>query len=89
MALHHDINDALVLVAELILVQLAHAQAGLQGDLANTLLQLAAQDFHQRGLAATVGPDQAITVAVRELDSDAFKERLCTKLNRNVRGNQH
>jgi hypothetical protein len=89
MALHHDINDALVLVAELILVQLAHAQAGLQRDLANTLLELAPQDFHQGGLAAAVGPDQAIAVAIGELDGDAFKERLCTKLNRNVRSNQH
>jgi hypothetical protein len=89
MALHDDVDDALVFVAELVLVQFAQAQAVLQGDIPDALLELAAQDLHERGLAAAVGPDQAIAVAVRKLDGDPLKKRLRTKLNRNVRGNQH
>ena len=88
-ALHDDVEHALVFVAELVLVQLAQAQAGLQHDLADALLELAAQDFHERGLAAAVGADQAIAVAVGELDGDLFEERLGTKLNRDVGSREH
>jgi hypothetical protein len=57
-ALHHDVEHALVLVAELVLVQLAEPHARLQHHLAGALLELAAQDLHQRGLAAAVRADR-------------------------------
>jgi hypothetical protein len=89
MALHHRIEHALVFVAELVLVQLAHAQARLQHHLAGARLQLAAEHFHQRGLAATVGADQPIAVAVGELDGDLFEERLRAELDREIGSGEH
>ncbi len=88
-ALHHDVEHALVLVGELVLVQLAEAQAGLQHDVAGARLELAAEDLHQRGLAAAVRPDQAIAVAVGELDGDVFEQRLGFELNRQVGRGEH
>ena len=38
--------------------------------IARALLEIAAQDLHQGRLAAAVGADQTITVAVGELDRD-------------------
>ena len=89
MTLHHHVEHALVLVAELVLVQLAQAQAGLQHDLAGTRLELAAEDFHERRLAAAVGADQAIAIAIGELDGDVFEQRLGAELNGDVGGGEH
>jgi hypothetical protein len=63
-ALHHHVEHALVLVGELVLVQLADAHPVLQHDVAGALLELAAEDLHERGLAAAVRADQAVAVAV-------------------------
>ena len=88
-ALHHDIQHALVLVGELVLIELAHAHAGLQHDVAGTLLQLAAQDLHQRGLATAVGADQPVAVAVAELDGDVLEQRLGFELDREIGRGKH
>ena len=47
-ALHHHVQHALVFVPELVLVEFAHAQPGLQDDVARARLQLAAEDLHER-----------------------------------------
>ena len=84
--LHHHVQHALVLVGELVLVELAEAQAGLQHDVAGAWLQVAAQDLHERGLAAAVGADQAITVAVAEFNGDIFEQGLGPKLHGDIGG---
>jgi len=87
--LHDHVDHALVLVAELVLVQLAHPQAGLEHHVTRALLEVAAEDLDQRRLAAAVRADQPIAVAVGELDRDALEERLGTKLYGDVRGREH
>ena len=88
-ALHHHIQHALVFVAELVLVQLAEPHAGLQHHFAGARFEVAAQDLHQRGLAAAVGADQAIAVAVGELDRDVLEQRLGVELDGEVGGREH
>ena len=85
-ALHHHVQHALVLVGELVLVELAHPHTGLEHDLARAGLEFAAQDLHQRGLAAAVRADQAVAVAVGELDGDVLEERLGFELDGEVGG---
>jgi len=77
--LHHHVQHALVFVGELVLVELAETQAGLQHHIADALLELAAEHFHQRGFAGAVRADEAVTIAVREFDGDVLEERLGTK----------
>ena len=88
-ALHHDVEHALVLVGELVLVELAEPHARLQHDLAGALLQLAAEDLHEGGLAAAVGADQAVAVAVGELDGDVLEQGLGAELDGDVRSGKH
>ena len=88
-ALHHHIQDALVFIAELVLVQLSEPHAGLQHDVARALLEVAAQDLHQRRLAAAVCTDQAIAIAIGELDGDLFKKRLGFELDTEILGDEH
>src|SRR5690606_5652387 len=49
-------------------------------------LQVTAQDLHEGGLAAAVGADQAITVAVTELDGNVLEQRLGAELHGDVVG---
>jgi hypothetical protein len=61
----------------------------LQHDVAGARLQIAAEDLHERRLAAAVRADQAIAVAVGELDGDVLEQRLGAELNRNIRSSKH
>ena len=87
--LHHDVENALVFVAELVLVQLAEPHPSLQHHLARRRLEVAAEYFHQGRLAGTVGADQPVTVAVRELDGDLLEQRLTAELDCDVGGREH
>ena len=87
--LQHDVEDALVLVTELVLAELAHAQPGLQHHVTRTRLQFAAQDLHERGLAASIRPDEAIAVAVHELDRDVLEQGLRIELDRKIGRGEH
>ena len=52
-------------------------------------LEVAAQDLHERRLAAAVGADQAVAIAVAELDRDVLEQGLGAELHRDVgRGEQ-
>ena len=86
---HHHIQHAHVFVGELVLAQLAEALVLVQHHLAGSLLQIAAEDFHEGGLAAAVGADQAVTVAVAEFDGDVFKQRLGAELHGDICGGKH
>src|SRR5262245_58289858 len=89
MALQDDVEHALVLVRELVLVQLAEAQTDLEHHIAAALFDLTAEDFQQGGFAAAVRTDEPVAIAIGELDGDVFEEGLGTKLDRDVRGGQH
>ena len=84
MAHHHHVQHALVFVGELVLAQPGHALVAIERDIARGRLQIAAQDFHEGGLAAAVGADQAVAVAVAEFDGDVFKQRLGAELHGDV-----
>ena len=88
-ALHDCVDDALVLVAELVLAQLTQPHACLQHDFTRALLQIAAQDLHEGGFAAAVGANEAITVAVGELHRHALEQGLGAKLDGDIGGGKH
>jgi hypothetical protein len=52
-------------------------------------LEIAAENADQRRLAAPIGADQAVPIAVPELDGDVFDQRLCPELERDVGGSEH
>ena len=89
MAHHHHVQHAHVLKGELILAQLAETLVLVQHDLPEARLQIAAENFHESGFAATVRTDQAVTVAVAEFDGDVFKQGLGPELHGDVGGGKH
>ncbi len=86
---HHHVQHAHVFIGELVLAQLAQAHARLQHDVARRRLEVAAQDLHEGGLAATVRADQAVAVALAELDRDILEQRLGAELHGDVCGRKH
>jgi hypothetical protein len=86
---HHHVQHAHVFVGELVLAQLAEALVHVQHHVAGRRFEVAAEDFHEGGLAAAVGADQAIAVAVTEFDGDIFKQRLGAELHRDVGSAEH
>ena len=85
----HGIDHAELFVSKLVLAQLTQAHVLLQHDLAAGRLQLAAEDLHEGRLAAAVGADQAVAVAVAKFDGDVFEQRLGAKLHGDVGGGDH
>ena len=85
----HGVDDGEVFVGELVLAQFTQTHVRLEHHLAAGRLQIAAEDLHEGGLAATVGADQAITVAFAELDGNVFKQRLGAELHRDIGGGKH
>ncbi len=84
MPLHYYIQHSLILVAELVLIELAQPHPGLQHDVARARIEVAAQHFHQGGLSAAVRADQPVAVAVGEFDGDLLKQRFCAELDGDV-----
>ena len=89
MAHDHCINDAEFFVSELILIQFAQTFIGVQRYVARRWLQLTGKDFHEGGLTAPIGANQAIAVAFAEFDGDVFKQWLNAKLHGDIRGCDH
>src|SRR5690606_4816024 len=56
--------------------------------IAGARLQVAAENFHEGGLAGAVGADQAIAIAVTEFDGHIFEQRLGAELHGDVGGGQ-
>jgi hypothetical protein len=73
-----------IIVAELVLLEVGHALARIERDVAGGRLQHAGQDLHESGLARAVGADQAVAVAFAELDRDVFEKRLGAELDGDV-----
>ncbi|MNF74268.1 hypothetical protein D3C84_562960 [compost metagenome] len=82
----HGVDHVEFFVGELVLAQLAQAGVGIQHHLAAGGLEVAAEDLHEGRLAATVGADQAVAVAVVELDGNVFKQGLGPELHGDVSG---
>ncbi|MNE08245.1 hypothetical protein D3C80_1008910 [compost metagenome] len=82
----HGVDHGEFFVGELILAQLAQAYVRLEHDLAGGRFQVVAEDFHEGRLAAAVGADQAVAVAVVELDRDVLEQGLGAELHGDVSG---
>ncbi|MNN41380.1 hypothetical protein D3C81_1554970 [compost metagenome] len=89
MAHDHGVDHVEFFVGELVLAQLAQAGIGIEHHLAAGGFQIAAEDLHERRLAATVGADQAVAVAVAELDGNVLEQRLGAELHGDVSGGNH
>ncbi len=85
----HHVEHALVLEGELVLAQPSHPLAGVDRHRPRARLQLAAQDLHERRLAAAVGADQAVAVAAAELDGDVLEQGLGPELHGNAGDDDH
>ena len=85
----HGVDHAELFVGKLVLAQLTQTHVLFEHDLAAGGLQLAAKDLHEGRLAAAVGTDQAVAVAVAEFDGDVFEQRLGAKLHGDVGGGDH
>ncbi|MNP88199.1 hypothetical protein D3C85_05780 [compost metagenome] len=81
---HHDIEYAHFFKRKLILAQFTQALIRIEHDGTGRRVEVAAEDFHESGLAAAVGADQAVTVAIAKLDGNVFKQRLGAELHRDI-----
>jgi len=76
MAHDHSVEHRVVFKRELVLAQFAEALVTVDRDRAGRLGQVSTQYLHEGRLAAAVCADQAITVAVAELDRDVLEQGL-------------
>ncbi len=84
---HNDsIKNGECFKSELVLTQLTDALIRIEETLPS-VGSVAAEDFHKSGLSATVGADQAVTVAAAKFDGNVFEQRLTAELHGNVAGN--
>ncbi len=86
---HHHVEHAHVFIRELVLAQVGHALVRILGDVAGARVEDAAQDLHERRLAGAVGADQAVAVAVAELDGDVLEQGLGPELLGDVGCDEH
>ncbi|MCY1294643.1 hypothetical protein D9M69_417370 [compost metagenome] len=85
----HGVDHGEVFVGELVLAQLSEAHVGLQHHLAAGRLQITAEDLHESRLAAAIGADQAVAVAVAEFDGNVLEQRLGAELHGDIGGGDH
>src|SRR5690606_3268828 len=89
MAHQYHIQNPHIFVGELILSQLAQANARIQRDIARGWLEVPPDDLHECRFARTVSANQAITVAFAELDTDVLEEGLGAELDGEVGSGDH
>ena len=85
---HHHVEHAHLFIRELVLAQLAESLVHVQHHVARRGLEVAAEDLHEGRLAAAVGADQTVAIAIAELDRNVFKQRLGAELHRDIGGGQ-
>ncbi len=85
----HRVDHGELFECELVLAQLADAHVRPDRHVAVRGLELAAEHFHERGLARAVRADQAVAMAVSELHGDVLEQRLLTELYGDVRRRNH
>ncbi len=86
---HHHVEHAHVVAARDVLLEPAHALAGLEEDLPGGLLQLAGEDLEEGRLAGAVRADQAIAVAGGELQADVLEQHLLAEGHAEGTGGDH
>src|SRR5438874_1000119 len=84
-----DVEHAHVFVRELVLAQFAETLAPIDRDRTRARLEIAAEDFHERGFAAAVCADQSVAIALAKAQRDVFEEGLAPELHGDVGGAQH
>ena len=80
----HRVEHRVGLEGELVLAQLAQPFVGVDADIAGSGLEVAAEDLHQGRFAAAVGADQAVAIAVAELDRDVLEQGLGAELHGDI-----
>ena len=83
----HGVEHGELFKGELILTQFTNALVGIERHVAERRLQVTAEDLHKGGFTATVGTNQAVTVAAAKFDGNVFEQRLTAKLHSDVAGN--
>ena len=86
---HHDVDDADVLVLEVVLPEDSDPRALRDRDLAVARALLAAEDLEQRRLAAAVRAHDAVALARIELERDSLEEGLVPEVLGEVRHRDH
>ncbi|RMU70218.1 hypothetical protein ALP23_05335, partial [Pseudomonas syringae pv. apii] len=80
----HGVEHGELFIGELILAQLTQTHVRLQHHLPTRRLEVATEDFHERGLAAAVRANQAVTVTGAKLDRDILEQGFGAELHRDV-----
>ena len=83
----HGVEHGELFEGELILTQLTDTLVRVERYVAERRLQVTAEDLHKGGFSATVGTNQAVTVAAAKFDGNVFEQRLTAKLHSDVAGN--
>ena len=83
----HGVEHGELFEGELILTQLTDTLVRVERHVAQRRLQVTAEDLHKGGFSATVGTNQAVTVAAAKFDGNIFEQRLTAKLHSDVAGN--
>ena len=86
MAHHHDVEDAIILVGELVLPQLADPLVDIERDVASGRFELATEDAHEGGLAAAIGANEAVAITTTKFDRDVFEQGLFAELQGETSG---
>ena len=89
MAHHDDVQHAHVFERKLILPQFAQTFVDVEHHITGRRLQIAAQNLHEGRFAAAVGTDQAVAIAIAELDGNVLKQRLGAELHRDICSRKH
>jgi len=85
----HDVGNLVVLVLVVILVQHRHAGLGRDRDRAGVGLEVSRQDLHERRLAGTVGPGQAVAVAGLERGGHVVEQNAAAIRLPDLRNGEH
>ena len=88
-ALNHGLQHRLLVVGKLVLLEHGQALAGRHFHRAGVGLQLAGQDFQERGFARAVGPDEAVAVARQEFGGNVFKQDALAIAQAHIGGRNH
>ena len=87
---HNDgVHDGIGVVGVLVLLEDGHPGLGQDGHLAGGGLQIPGEDFQEGGLAGAVGADDAVAVALGELQVHVGKEGLAAVGQRQVGNSDH
>ncbi len=86
---HHDIEDAVALVPEVVLAQDAQPRALRDRELPGAGGLLAGENPQQRGFATAIGADDAVALARVELERSALEEQLVAVVLREIGQGDH